>query len=640
MIKYSRIVALLLLDTLLINLSYIIAFLLRFEFDVEAPVFVAHFAVFVRYIPLITIITLAVYWMVGLYNSLWKYAGIEEIVKVALATLISAISIVTALFMTGSGLPRSIYIISAILNFICAGGLRLSYRFFRDMRTSGNVHNFFLQWRNGDSFVKAEPTKVMVVGAGDAGATIIREIKMHPEFGKKVVIVVDDDPAKLRKHISGVKIAGNHKSIKTLARKNAIDEIIIAIPSASKKVIQEIANECNKTRCKLKILPGLIDLINEKVSISKLRDVDIEDLLGRDPVQVNLREISSYIEGRIVLITGGGGSIGSELCRQIARFKPRKLIALDIYENSVFELANELKTTFPTLSFEIVIGSVRSKTRMREVFVKYKPHVVFHAAAHKHVPLMETNPKEAVVNNILGTKNLLDLSDEYSIEKFVMISTDKAVNPANVMGATKRVAEMILQTMSETGTSKTSYAAVRFGNVLGSNGSVIPIFRKQIEKGGPVTVTHEDINRYFMTIPEAVQLVIQTGAMAEGGEIFILDMGDPVRIMDLAENVIRLSGYVPYVDIDIQVTGLRPGEKLYEELLLDEEGIEKTSHHKIYVGHPIPASPEVAKFFNGESSQSLEEKIEEVVCLEDQDVKEWLRQLVPNYQLENNKRGE
>ncbi len=641
MIKYTRITALILLDTIFINLSYIIAFLLRFEFDVEAPVFVAHFAVFVRYIPLITIITLAVYWMIGLYNSLWKYAGIEEIVKVALAILISTVSVVTALFMTGSGLPRSIYIISALMNFIFAGGLRLSYRFFRDLKSSGNISNFYERWRSGRPFAKiTEPTKVMVVGAGDAGATIIREIKMHPEFGKKVVVAVDDDPDKLKKQISGVKIAGNHKNIKTLARKNAVDEIIIAIPSASKKTIQQIANECNKTRCKLKILPGLIDLINEKVSISKLRDVDIEDLLGREPVQVNLREISGYIEGRIILVTGGGGSIGSELCRQIARFKPRKLIALDIYENSVFELANELKTTFPTLSFEIVIGSVRSKARMREVFLKFKPHVVFHAAAHKHVPLMEANPKEAVVNNILGTKNLLDLSDEYAVEKFVMISTDKAVNPTNVMGATKRVAEMILQTMSEAGTSKTSYAAVRFGNVLGSNGSVIPIFRKQIEKGGPVTVTHQDINRYFMTIPEAVQLVIQTGAMAEGGEIFILDMGDPVRIMDLAENVIRLSGYVPYVDIDIQVTGLRPGEKLYEELLLDEEGIEKTSHHKIYVGHPIPASPEIAKFFNGRSSQTLEEKIKEVVTLDDEQVKKWLRELVPNYQLESNKKGE
>ncbi|MEG1585118.1 MAG: nucleoside-diphosphate sugar epimerase/dehydratase, partial [Anaerovorax sp.] len=307
--------------------------------------------------------------------------------------------------------------------------------------------------------------------------------------------------------------------------------------------IQEITNECNRTRCKMKILPGLIDLINEKVSISKLRDVDIEDLLGRDTVQVNLREISGYIEGKIVMVTGGGGSIGSELCRQIARFKPRRLIAFDIYENSVFELNNEMNALYPNLEFEAVIGSVRSRKRLREVFVKYKPHVVFHAAAHKHVPLMEANPKEAILNNILGTKNMMDISDEYAVQKFVMISTDKAVNPTNVMGATKRVAEMILQTKSRQGNSQTSYAAVRFGNVLGSNGSVIPIFRKQIEAGGPVTVTHEEITRYFMTIPEAVQLVIQTGAMASGGEIFILDMGQPVRIMDLAENVIRLSGY-------------------------------------------------------------------------------------------------
>ncbi|MEG2200467.1 MAG: UDP-N-acetylglucosamine 4,6-dehydratase family protein, partial [Anaerovorax sp.] len=324
-------------------------------------------------------------------------------------------------------------------------------------------------------------------------------------------------------------------------------------------------------------------------------------------------------------------SIGSELCRQIARFKPRRLIAFDIYENSVFELNNEMNALYPNLEFEAVIGSVRSRKRLREVFVKYKPHVVFHAAAHKHVPLMEANPKEAILNNILGTKNMMDISDEYAVQKFVMISTDKAVNPTNVMGATKRVAEMILQTKSRQGNSQTSYAAVRFGNVLGSNGSVIPIFRKQIEAGGPVTVTHEEITRYFMTIPEAVQLVIQTGAMASGGEIFILDMGQPVRIMDLAENVIRLSGYTPYVDIDIKITGLRPGEKLYEELLLDEEGIEKTGHDKIYVGHPIPATPMLSQLLKEGGTQTIEEKIEEVMAGSEADAKKWLQEVVPNY---------
>ncbi len=345
---------------------------------------------------------------------------------------------------------------------------------------------------------------------------------------------------------------------------------------------------------------------------------------------MNLREISSYIEGKIVMVTGGGGSIGSELCRQIAKFRPRRLVAVDIYENTVFELANELKENFDLLEFEVVIASVRDKKRMREVFEKYKPHVIFHAAAHKHVPLMERNPKEAVVNNILGTKNMVDLAEEFATEKFVMISTDKAVNPTNVMGATKRVGEMILQEKSQQ--SRTTFAAVRFGNVLGSNGSVIPIFRKQIEKGGPVTVTHKDITRYFMTIPEAVELVIQTGAMAQGGEIFILDMGEPVRILDLAENVIRLSGYVPYVDIDIVVTGLRPGEKLYEELLLDEEGVEKTAHNKIYVGHPLPANDALKAMLDAEEQQeSIENKVKRISDMSDAEVKEWLHEIVPNY---------
>ena len=418
-----------------------------------------------------------------------------------------------------------------------------------------------------------------------------------------------------------------------MARKKGIDEIIVAIPSANHKEIQNILNECNKTKCKIKVLPSLGELINGDVSVSHLRDVEIEDLLGRDPVKVNLREISGYLEEKIVLVTGGGGSIGSELCRQIARFRPRRIIAMDIYENTVFELANEMKSKYPQLEFEVVIGSVRSRERVHEVFEKYKPHVVFHAAAHKHVPLMEKNPKEAIKNNIIGTKNLIDMADEYSVSKFVLISTDKAVNPTNVMGATKRAGEMMLQEKSTH--SRTSYTAVRFGNVLGSNGSVIPIFRKQIENGGPVTVTHPDITRYFMTIPEAVQLVIQAGAMADGGEIFVLDMGEPVRIMDLAENIIRLSGYIPRVDIDIEITGLRPGEKLYEELLLDEENMKKTAHQKIYVERPLPIDPELNRLLSGEDGITLEERIEEVVKGSDSEAKEWLHTLVKSYTPQN-----
>lgn len=625
MVKFSRIALLFFADIICINFAYIVSFLLRFEFTIT-DVFMGFFAVYFNNIVIITAIKLGIFWAVGLYRSLWRYAGTEELMKIVLAAVASAAATIVYLEFTQQYFPRSIYVFSCIMDIVLVGGVRFGYRIIRDLRKPGGFNSLMSLLTKRQ--IGAEISKVMVVGAGDAGAAIIKDIKQHPDLGKRVVVAIDDNPSKMNQTIVGVKIAGNHAAIKQIARKYGVDEIIIAIPSANKKAIQEIVNECNKTRCKMKILPGISDLINEKVSISKLRDVDIEDLLGRDQVQVNLKEISGYLEGRIVLVTGGGGSIGSELCRQIARFKPRKLIALDIYENSVFELSNEIKSTYPALEFEVVIASVRSRLRMREVFLKYKPHVVFHAAAHKHVPLMESNPKDAVINNVIGTKNMIDLSDEFAVENFVMISTDKAVNPTNVMGATKRVAEMLLQETSAR--SRTSYSAVRFGNVLGSNGSVIPLFRKQIERGGPVTVTHEDITIYFMTIPEAVQLVIQAGAMATGGEIFILDMGEPVRIMDLAENVIRLSGYIPNVDIDIKVTGLRPGEKLYEELLLDEEGIEKTAHNKIYVGHPLPPSPILSEIL-GKYMICDDESINSILSMNDEEVKDLLQKVVPNY---------
>lgn len=629
MVKFSRILILLFVDVFIINLSYIAAFLLRFDFDVNTTIFDAWFSIYANNVFPITAACLIAFGMLGLYTSMWRYAGTEELFKIGLAS--GAAQLLVMFFITFSGqyMPRGIYVIGFLFMVFLLGFFRLSYRFIRNLRNPGTFNSFVLRIGRKD-IIGGNVTKVMVVGAGEAGASMINEIKSHHEYGKKVVVAIDDDVYKQKHRICGVKVYGGRSEIRHAARKYAVDEIIIAIPSANKKAIQAIMEECKRTRCKIKILPSLIDLINDKVSISKLRDVDIEDFLGRDPVHVNLREISSYIEGKIVMVTGGGGSIGSELCRQIAKFRPRRLIAVDIYENSVFELSNELRETFSSLEFEIVIASVRDKKRMREVFNKCKPHVIFHAAAHKHVPLMEKNPKEAVVNNILGTKNMIDLAEEFAAEKFVMISTDKAVNPTNVMGATKRVGEMILQQKSQT--SRTTFAAVRFGNVLGSNGSVIPIFRKQIEKGGPVTVTHKDITRYFMTIPEAVELVIQTGAMAQGGEIFILDMGEPVKILDLAENVIRLSGYVPYVDIDIAVTGLRPGEKLYEELLLDEEGIEKTAHNKIYVGHPLPANPALKAMLDAEEQQeSIESEVKKVSDMSEAEVKEWLREIVPNY---------
>ncbi len=627
MVKAGRIAALLILDILIINISFIGAYLLRFEFDVNSTQFEAWFGVYAANIAPITLVMVASFGILGIYTSMWRYAGADELTKIVMGSVLGELLTLAYMAFSQQMMPRSIYIISGLLIVVLVSASRMTYRLLRILRNPGAFKGMPL-FKGKNSIIGSELTRVMIVGAGEAGAAIVREIKQHPEYGKRATVMLDDNVSKQGKRINGVKVAGDISHIRAYSRKYAVDEIIIAIPSASRKTIQNIVNECNKTRCKIKILPSLIDLINDTVSITKLRDVDIEDLLGREPVKVNLREISGYLEGQIVLVTGGGGSIGSELCRQVARFKPRKLIALDIYENTVFELANEIRQTFPFLEFEAVIGSVRSEARMREVFEKYRPHVVFHAAAHKHVPLMETNPKEAVINNILGTRIMIDLSEEYAVTKFVMISTDKAVNPTNVMGCTKRAAEMILQEKSRKNT-KTSYSAVRFGNVLGSNGSVIPIFRKQIENGGPVTVTHPDITRYFMTIPEAVQLVIQTGAMARGGEIFVLDMGEPVKIMDLAENVIRLSGYVPNVDIDIEITGLRPGEKLYEELLLAEEGIEKTGYDKIYVGHPLEANDELKDLLAEEGA--LERKVADVLTMTDEEVKKWLRSIVPNY---------
>lgn len=609
--KATRMFFLLISDMILINISYIISFLIRFEFNVEALGFQTFFSIYLENIMILTGIKILVLLISGMYNSLWKYAGIEELNKTVVASFISTAASIFYLVLVQENLPRGIYILTFLLDIFMIGGLRLSYRVFRDIK------NYPLPLTKEKNYRR----RVMVVGAGDAGATIVKELRNHRELNSVPVIAVDDNKTKYNKRIAGVPIKGTRFDIEKLSEKYGIDEIIIAIPSANKKQIKEIVELCNKTNAKLKILPGLYELIDEKVSINTLRNVDIEDLLGREPVQVNLEEISGYINNKIVLVTGGGGSIGSELCRQIAEYNPKKLIALDIYENSIFEIQNEMKQNNPNIDFRAVIASIRDSIRMREIFEKYSPQVVFHAAAHKHVPLMEMDPKEAVKNNIFGTNNLVDLADDYRVEKFVLISTDKAVNPCNVMGASKRAAEMILQTKSKT--SKTQYSAVRFGNVLGSNGSVIPIFKKQIEDGGPITVTHPDVTRFFMTIPEAVQLVIQAGAMAGGGEIFILDMGEPVKIIELAENLIKLSGYKPYEDIDIKIVGLRPGEKLYEELLLQEEGIQKTGHNKIYIGKPL----EIDEKLLSNHIQQLSEMMEK----DNQTVIKSLEKMIPTY---------
>ncbi len=610
--KYSKIVLLLIADAVLINLAFISALLLRFDFAAHSHEYDRYVEVFVNWAIVITAIKLIINSIMGLYSSMWKYAGINEVFRVCGAALLGFSSVMSLMFYFDQMLPRSVYLMTLALDILFLGGLRIGYRLLRSLRSSGEMR----------------PLRVLVIGAGDAGASMIKEIRDNPQSRKQVIGVVDDNPSKAGTRIVGKKVLGNRDAIPSLVKKHRIDEIIIAIPSGTRKDVQAIASICGNTGCRTSILPAYIDLIDGKVNISKLRRVSIEDLLGREPVSLDIKVISGYIEDKVVLVTGAGGSIGSELCRQVAGIGPRRLVALDIYENSLYELSVELKRSHPELDFVPVINSVQNRSILEIPFAKHQPHVVFHAAAHKHVPLMEINPREALLNNIIGTKNMLDLSDEHGVEKFILISTDKAVNPTNVMGATKRIAEMLMQEKSRS--SLTSYSAVRFGNVLGSNGSVLPLFRRQIEHGGPVTVTHREVTRYFMTIPEAVQLVIQTGAMAAGGEIFILDMGEPMKIKDLAENLIRLSGYTPYTDIDIAFTGLRPGEKLYEELLLAEEGLQSTSHGRIFIGQPVPPTPVLADILSS-GRDALEEVILDVSSGTDDQVKEWIRTLVPNY---------
>lgn len=560
-------------DALTVNFAVLFALWLRHEFGIIPD---RYWTAYFNTTLVITGAYIVINYVFGLYRSLWKHASIDELMNMVVAvTCGSAFSIMYG-FTVQLLMPRSVYIISWMIILLLLGWSRISYRLLR------RTKNIFRQWQDGMK-------KIMIIGAGEAGSIVINEIKNHRNSDAKPVVVIDDDPFKYRSQIHGVPVLGNRHKIKELAQKKQIDEIIIAIPSAPQSEIIQIVNICKETGCKLRILPAVYDMISGEAAYQQIRDVNIEDLLGRSEVVLNTDEIAGYLKDQVVLVTGGGGSIGSELCRQIARFNPKQLLIFDIYENSAYDLQNELLSIYGSqLNLQVVIGSIRDKERLDEVFSNYHPTVVFHAAAHKHVPLMEDNPKEAVKNNVFGTYNVAMCSHENGVRRFILISTDKAVNPTNIMGATKRMAEMIIQSMNKT--SQTEFVAVRFGNVLGSNGSVIPLFKKQIENGGPVTVTHPEITRFFMTIPEAVRLVIQAGAMAKGGEIFVLDMGEPVKIVDLAKDLIRLSGYTPGVDIQIEFTGLRPGEKLYEELLMSEEGLEKTEQKQIFIGRPIDLS--------------------------------------------------
>ena len=506
-------------------------------------------------------------------------------------------------------MPISYYVMGILLSFLCTTALRFSYRIVRQLRTE-------LVDRQSNSL-----KNVMIIGGGEAGRSLVREFATNESLKSKVVCIIDDNPSKKRRLLEGVVIVGGREDIPEAVKKYKVDKIVYAIPTSSGQTKKEILDICSTTGCEIQVVPGIFQLVSGEVKVSKLRNVEVQDLLGRDPIMVNMQEITQYISGKRVMVTGGGGSIGSELCRQIAKSNPECLIIFDIYENNAYDIQMELKRKYPYLNLQVLIGSVRNTSRVERVMAAYRPDIIFHAAAHKHVPLMEDSPNEAVKNNVFGTYKVAKAAAKYGVKKFVLISTDKAVNPTNIMGATKRLCEMVVQMMDRE--SDTEFVAVRFGNVLGSNGSVIPLFKKQIEEGGPVTVTHPDIIRYFMTIPEAVSLVLQAGYYAKGGEIFILDMGDPVKIDTMARNLIRLSGYEPDVDIKIEYTGLRPGEKLYEELLMDEEGLQDTENKLIHIGKPIVMDDEKFK----EQLARLEQACKE----ETSAMKDLVAEIVPTY---------
>lgn len=554
------------LDIISVILAAFISIYLRFDSD-KIPA--NYLSLLISYMPLTVVIYLISFYLFKLYGRIWRYASATELIAIVMANIAASTAWYFISLYIGAVLPRSLYVFTGLLLIFFIGGSRLSLRFYSYVMNKPKYRQ-----------IQRKKNKVLIIGAGDAGAMLLREIERYHIANRQVVGFIDDDKNKTGKILLGVKVLGTRNELVKIASEKGIDEIIIAMPSVKGKEIKAIISICKETNCKLTILPGLYEIIEGKVSISQLRPVDIEDLLGRDPVKLDTTAVKEYLAGKIVLITGAGGSIGSEIVRQVAKMQPKKLLLLGKGENSIYEISQELKINSPEVKTVPIIADIRDKERIKAIMDYFEPQVVFHAAAHKHVPLMEYQPAEAVRNNILGTKVVADEAAAHNVETFVMISTDKAVNPTSVMGCTKRVAEMYVQSMNKN--SGTRFVAVRFGNVLGSRGSVIPLFKKQIAKGGPVTVTHPDMKRYFMTIPEASQLVLQAGAMAKGGEVFVLDMGEPVRIYDLAKDLITLSGLIPDKDIEIKVTGLRPGEKLFEELLSAEDGTEKTTHKKIF----------------------------------------------------------
>ncbi len=584
----------------------------EFQFDLVEQRFVD---TIIWYMPINFVVTVVVYYLFSLYTTLWKYAGITELCKITAAAAVSSILQVVGMLLLRKPIFRSYVLLYFVLLLAETIATRFYYRFLRLIR-----NKYFR--------VSADKRmNLMLVGAGDAGAAVIKETRLSKESTRKVCCIVDREPSKWGKRLLGVPIIGDVSEIPEAVEKYQIKKILITIPSANRQAIRKIVEICQKTPCEINILPGIYQLIDGEIVTSRLRNVKIEDLLEREPVRVDLDAILGYIQGKTVLVTGGGGSIGSEICRQLAGHGVGKLIIFDIYENNAYSIQKQLEWEYPSLDMEVLIGSVRNESRVEDIFKTYHPEIVFHAAAHKHVPLMEDSPNEAIKNNVIGTYLTAQMASRYHASKFILISTDKAVNPTNIMGASKRICEMVIQMIGKR--SATEFAAVRFGNVLGSNGSVIPLFRRQIEHGGPVTVTHPDIIRYFMTIPEAVSLVLEAGAYAKNGEIFVLNMGEPVKIDDLARNMIRLSGYEPDVDIMIKYTGLRPGEKLYEELLMNEEGMKTTENDRIFVGRQIAFDEETFE-------QSLHE-LEQASNSESRKIREIVHRTVPEYQYQERK---
>lgn len=581
-------------DLLIVLASAFLALFLRFDGDIPSN----YIKNTIMTIPALLIIRFITFYCMKLYNIIWKYASVKEFLTIVIAVLISSAIFYLYFILTKNSyaLPRSVHVISTLLIILGLCTSRLIIRLYSSYKPEKNIK------------VKTSKVKnILIIGAGDAGAIVAREVLKNEKSAQRIVGFIDDNKSKIGLSMFGSKVLGSQDQVLIIVEKYDVDEIIIAMPSVSKQKVKKILDICQQTKCKIKITPSIYELIDGNFTVNQIRDVDVEDLLGRDKIELDQGKIQTYIKDKVILVSGAGGSIGSEICIQTAKFCPKSIILLGKGENSIYEIHYKLTKKFPHIDIVPIIADVRDRTRMENIFQKFMPNVVFHAAAHKHVPLMEAQPEEAVRNNILGTKAIAEIAINYNVDRFIMISTDKAVNPTSVMGATKRVAEMIITNIRKN--SKTVFATVRFGNVLGSRGSVIPLFKKQISEGGPVTITHPEMRRYFMTIPEASQLVLQAGAMASGGEVFVLDMGEPVKIIDLARELIKMSGHIPDQDIEIVFTGLRPGEKMFEELLTAEEGSSATSHEKIFTANMSQSNLDIEditeKFLQANNTTSI-----------------------------------